>query len=160
MSKGEFTDGVIAGVKVEQMVKFLDERGWLCELFRHDELPREIHPEMAYVSVTLPGIARGPHAHRDQTDIFFFMGPGNFKVILWDNRSDSSTYLTRQVIYCGQDSPKLVVVPPGVVHGYRSLGPGPGMVFNAPNRLYAGEGKRGEVDEIRYEEAADSPFVL
>ena len=38
---------------------FHDARGWLCELFRHDELPAEFHPVMAYISETEPGVARG-----------------------------------------------------------------------------------------------------
>lgn len=160
MSKKEFVDGVIEGVIVRQLPKFLDERGWLCELFRHDEIEPEIHPKMAYVSITNPGISRGPHAHREQTDIFCFIGPGNFKIVLWDDRPESPTYLNRQVIFAGHDAPKMVVVPPGVVHGYISIGPGPGMVFNAPNQLYGGEGKRGPVDEVRYENLPDTPFKI
>ncbi len=155
-----FTDGVIDGVIVRGLTKFIDERGWLCELFRHDELLPEIYPVMAYASMTHPNITRGPHAHREQTDIFCFIGPGNFKVVLWDNRPHSKTYMTRQIIFAGIDSPKIVVVPPGVVHGYKSIGPGPGLVFNAPNQLYAGEGKKGPVDEIRFEDDPDSPFSI
>ena len=160
MSQKEFVDGVIYGVIVRDLRKFLDERGWLCELFRHDELDETIYPQMAYVSITTPGISRGPHAHREQTDIFCFVGPGNFKIVLWDDRPDSITFLKRQVIFAGVDSPRMVVVPPGVVHGYKSIGPGPGMVFNAPNRLYGGEGKKDPVDEVRYENMAGTPFKL
>ncbi len=158
--KKAFSEGIIHDVIVRDLPKYLDDRGWLCELFRHDELETSLHPKMAYISQTLPGITRGPHAHRDQTDIFCFVGPGNFKIVLWDNRSSSPSHLIRQTIYAGQDAPRLVVVPPGVVHGYKSLGPGPGLVFNTPNRLYAGEGKTGPVDEIRYEDDPNSPFKL
>ena len=42
-----------------------------------------------------------------------------------------------------------VWIPPGVVHAYRNVGTIPGLVFNSPNRLYAGYGKREPVDEIR-----------
>jgi dTDP-4-dehydrorhamnose 3,5-epimerase len=157
-SRIDFKDGIIQGIVVKDLRKHLDERGWLCELFRHDELSADLRPSMAYASQTLPGIKRGPHAHHDQTDIFFFLGPGNFKLVLWDDRPDSGTYRTRQTVYGGHDSPRLVLVPPGVVHGYKSLGPGPGLVFNAPNRLYGGEGKKGPVDEIRHEDDSESPF--
>ncbi len=156
----EFKKGDIKGVEVKALTKFLDERGWLAELFRHDLMDEGVHPQMAYASLTLPGIARGPHAHVDQTDLFCFIGPGNFKVYLWDNRKDSSTYGMKQLVFAGQDAPKSILVPPGVVHGYKSLGPGPGLVFNAPNRLYAGKGKKGPVDEIRFEDDPHSPFVI
>ena len=155
-----FIDGIINGVVVRNLTKYLDERGWLCELFRQDELHPEVHPKMAYVSLTHAGITRGPHEHRKQTDIFCFIGPGNFKVVLWDNRPESNTYWTRQIIYAGQDSHKMIIVPPGVVHGYKSIGPGPGLVFNALNQLYAGEGKKGPIDEIRHENTLKSPFKL
>ena len=41
-----------------------------------------------------------------------------------------------------------MIIPCGVVHAYRNVSEVPGWVFNAANRLYAGEGKREEIDEI------------
>ena len=81
----EFTKGKIHDVVVRPLAKFLDERGWLAELFRSDELDPQVMPVMAYLSMTQPGVARGPHEHLDQTDYFCFMGPSNFKVYLWDH---------------------------------------------------------------------------
>ncbi len=154
----EFNEGAIEGVVIKGLSKYLDSRGWLCELFRKDEVNEEDFPQMAYCSLTYPGVVRGPHAHEDQTDLFFFVGPGNFEIRLWDNRSDSKTKGNFIKFYAGHDRPAFVLVPPGVVHGYKVIGSEPGLVFNAPNRLYAGWGKAGPVDEIRYEEEEDSPF--
>ena len=155
-----FSKGRIHDVIVRPLNKFLDERGWLAELYRTDELDADILPSMAYISMTQPGVARGPHEHREQTDYFCFLGPSNFKVYLWDSRPDSPSYGVKQVIFAGIDSPVALVVPPGVVHAYRNVGMENGIVFNAPNRLYAGEGKREAVDEIRHEEEAGSLFQL
>jgi dTDP-4-dehydrorhamnose 3,5-epimerase len=33
-------------------------------------------------------------------------------------------------------------------------------VINCPNRLYRGDQKREEIDEIRHEDDADTPFVM
>jgi len=110
--------------------------------------------------MTKPGVARGPHEHVDQTDYFGFVGPSIFRLYLWDNRSGSSTYQQSFSVDLGESQPAVVIVPPGVVHAYRNIGPVDGLVFNAPNRLYAGEGKKEAVDEIRHEDAADSPFCL
>jgi dTDP-4-dehydrorhamnose 3,5-epimerase len=156
----EFTKGKIHDVVVRPLTKFLDERGWLAELFRSDELDASVMPAMAYLSMTQPGVARGPHEHLDQTDYFCFMGPSNFKVYLWDHRPESPSCGVKQVLYAGVDSPLMVIVPPGVVHAYRNIGNDNGIVFNAPNRLYAGDGKKSSVDEIRHEEEAGSPFSL
>jgi dTDP-4-dehydrorhamnose 3,5-epimerase len=150
----------IEGVIVKPLRKHSDERGWLCELFRGDELPEGFHPAMAYISETASGIARGPHEHREQSDCFCFLGPTNFVLYLWDNRPDSRSYRTHRRVLVGRDRPALVIVPPGVVHAYRNVGVEPGIVINLPNRLYRGEGRQEAVDEIRHEDDPLSPFVL
>lgn len=155
-----FTKGRIHDVVLRPLGKFLDERGWLCELFRSDELDQQVVPTMAYVSMTQPGVTRGPHEHVDQTDYFCFLGPSNFKVYFWDARPDSPSYGVKQVVFAGCDAPMAMIVPPGVVHAYRNVGTEHGIVFNAPNRLYAGDGKREPVDEIRYEDTAGSPYLI
>jgi dTDP-4-dehydrorhamnose 3,5-epimerase len=155
-----FTAGKIHDVVVRPLAKHLDERGWLSELFRVDELDGIPLPAMAYVSMTSPGIARGPHEHVEQTDYFCFLGPANFKVYLWDSRPGSVSFGRRQIVYAGADAPRIVVVPPGVVHAYKNVGSENGLVFNAPDRLYAGEGRKLPVDEIRHEDTQGSPFLL
>ncbi|MBI1921537.1 MAG: dTDP-4-dehydrorhamnose 3,5-epimerase family protein [Geobacter sp.] len=156
----KYVKGTIHDVVVKPMSKFIDERGWLAELFRSDETPAEIMPVMSYISMTQPGVARGPHEHLEQTDYFCFLGPSNFKVYLWDHREGSPSRGVKQVLYAGMDAPRIVIVPPGVVHAYKNVGMENGIVFNAPNRLYAGDGKKSPVDEIRHEDIAGSPFVL
>jgi dTDP-4-dehydrorhamnose 3,5-epimerase len=130
------------------------------ELYREDELSQVNHPVMAYVSETQSGVARGPHFHHDQADYFAFLGPGDFKLYLWDARKESPTFNHRQVVVVGESNMQAVIVPPGVVHAYKNVGGKPGWVFNAPNRLYAGVGKKEPVDEIRFEEQHDSPYRL
>lgn len=155
----EIRKGPIEGVKVTPIRKFVDERGWLAELFRHDELEQEFHPVMAYISITQPGVLRGPHEHVDQADLFVWVGPGDFKVTLWDNRATSPTFGNRMELFLGANNPGSILVPKGVVHCYRCISTEPGWVFNAPNQLYAGEGKRSPVDEVRHEDDPANPFV-
>lgn len=155
-----YSDGSIDGVVLKSLTCHSDARGWLVELYREDELVAAHHPVMAYVSETLPGIARGPHEHVDQSDYFAFFGPGDFKLYLWDGREGSPTYRRRQSIIVGESNPTCVIVPPGVVHAYKNVGDVPGWVFNAPNRLYAGEGRQHPVDEIRHEDRDDDLYVM
>jgi len=155
-----FTVGEIEDVVVRDLGKFNDRRGWLCELFRHDELDAEFFPAMSYISSTNPGVARGPHEHVDQADLFCFLGPSNFKLRLWDNRPDSKTFGSVMTLVVGADDPKAVVVPKGVVHAYQNVGDVDGMVINCPNRPYMGEGRREQVDEIRHEDDPDTPFRM
>lgn len=155
-----FIEGPIDGVIFSPLKPHRDQRGWLIELYREDELATAVHPAMAYVSETLPGVARGPHEHAEQTDYFAFLGPGEFLLYLWDARSCSPTRGHCLKAAVGESNPQSVVVPPGVVHAYKNIGAAAGWVFNAPNRLYAGPGKREAVDEIRHEDRPDSPYRL
>jgi dTDP-4-dehydrorhamnose 3,5-epimerase len=155
-----FSEGAIEGVVVRKLKKYFDDRGWLTELFRHDELQEEFFPAMSYISSTNPGVARGPHEHRDQADLFCFIGPSNFKLRLWDNRKDSRSFGAVMTMVVGEDDPTAVLIPKGVVHGYQNVGEVDGIVINCPNRLYAGAGRKEEVDEIRHENADESIFRM
>lgn len=159
MTQHSWNDAPIEGCPVTPLRKFADERGWLAEIFRHDELPESLHPMMGYLSLTHPGVARGPHEHRDQTDLFVFFD-GTFRLYLWDARVDSPTSGNRQVLDLGRDNSATVIVPPGVVHAYRNIGEQNALIINCPNQLYAGQDKQESVDEIRHEDLADTPFVL
>lgn len=150
-----FKSGKISGIRIKKLTSHNDQRGMLMELYRGDEMPANLYPAMSYLSYTRPGIARGPHEHTYQTDIFCFVGPGQFRVMLWDNRQESPSYRHYQVIDAGQSQPIQLIVPPGVVHGYRNISEVDGMVLNFPDRLYAGENKQGKVDEIRHEDQQD-----
>ena len=145
-------------VIIKPLNKYTDERGWLTEIFRQDEL--ELKPLMSYISLTNPGIVRGPHEHVLQSDCFVFLGPGSFRLYLWDRRSDSPTKGEALEIEVGENNPTLVVVPPGVVHGYKCISDTPALSINLPDKLYRGEGKREEVDEIRWEKDPDSPYKI
>jgi dTDP-4-dehydrorhamnose 3,5-epimerase len=150
----------IQDVIVYELKKVHDDRGWLAELFRHDELTEEFYPVMSYISFTRPGIPRGPHEHVDQADLFCFIGPSTFNLRLWDNRKDSPTHNNMMSLDVGEENPTAVVVPKGVVHGYKNIGSVDGMVINCPNRLYMGEGKREPIDEIRHEDDPATPYKM
>src|SRR3954471_11228831 len=92
-----FNEGEIRDVVIYPLKKYHDERGWLTELFRHDDLAEEFYPVMSYISFTKPGVRRGPHEHVNQVDLFCFIGPSMFKMVMWDNRPESPTYRNKIV---------------------------------------------------------------
>ena len=149
---------MIEGVIIKKIVKSEDGRGWLAEIYRSDEV--DFRPAMSYISVTKPGIVRGPHEHKYQSDCFIFIGPGNFELHLWDRRADSGVKNEYFKIAVGENNPVLVIVPPGVVHGYKCLGGESGWCVNMPDKLYRGRGKKEEIDEIRWEIDPASPYKI
>jgi dTDP-4-dehydrorhamnose 3,5-epimerase len=70
---------------------------------------------------TYPGVIKAFHWHKKQYDAWFVVS-GSAQVVLHDLRESSATKGETQVIYAGQDNPLLIVIPPGVAHGYRVLG--------------------------------------
>ncbi len=149
---------MISGVVIKQLNKNIDERGWLAEIFRQDEI--SYFPVMAYVSATKPGVIRGPHEHEYQSDCFVFCGPGEFELNLWDRRADSLTEGEYMKITVGENNPAMVIVPPGVVHGYKCVSEIDGYCINLPDKLYRGQQKQSEVDEIRWEKQESSPYKI
>lgn len=149
---------MIEGVIIKKLNKNEDQRGWLAEIFRQDE--DNCLPVMSYVSLTKPGMVRGPHEHIKQTDRFSFVGPGDFELYLWDRRENSGTKGEHQKIKAGAGNPVLVIVPPGVVHGYKCISSDSGLCINLPDKLYKGKNKKEEVDEIRWEDREDSPCKI
>jgi len=149
---------MIKGVIIKKLEKFIDERGWLAEIYRSDEI--DYQPVMSYVSVTKPGVVRGPHEHVYQSDCFVFVGPGDFELHLWDRRTNSQTKGEHQKLEVGENNPTMVIVPPGVVHGYKCVSKIPAYSINLVDKLYKGEGKREKVDEIRWEAKDGSPYKI
>ncbi|MBU4339025.1 dTDP-4-dehydrorhamnose 3,5-epimerase family protein [Patescibacteria group bacterium] len=149
---------MIQDVIIKKLKKNEDARGWLAEIYRNDEF--EYTPAMSYVSATKPGVIRGPHEHKAQSDFFVFMGPGRFRLYLWDNRADSVSYKEKMELEGGEDNKIAVLVPPGVAHGYKCISDIDAWCVNLPNKLYAGVDKKGEVDEIRWEKDPASPFKI
>jgi dTDP-4-dehydrorhamnose 3,5-epimerase len=149
---------MIDGVIIKKISKNIDDRGWLAEIYRSDEI--ELRPAMSYVSLTRPGVARGPHEHKHQSDCFVFIGPGSFELHLWDRRAGSNTKDEHMEIAAGEDNLVMIIVPPGVVHGYKCVGDKDGWCINLPNKLYGGQGKKGGVDEIRWETDPGSPYQI
>lgn len=149
---------MIEGVKIKPLQKFEDERGWLTEIYRSDD--DNYSDAMGYVSVTKPGVVRGPHEHVRQSDLFVFAGPGSFRLYLWDRREASPTKGETLEIEVGESNPTAVLVPPGVVHGYKCISETPAWCINLPDKLYKGEGKKEEIDEIRWEKNPNSPYAI
>ncbi|MBU4216973.1 dTDP-4-dehydrorhamnose 3,5-epimerase family protein [Candidatus Parcubacteria bacterium] len=147
------------GVVIKKINKYEDARGWLAEFYRHDEA--DYNPAMAYISVTKPGVARGPHEHRYQSDCFVFVGPGSYDLYLWDRREESTTKGEHIKMEVGENNPTMVIVPPGVVHGYKCISETDAYSINLPDRLYKGIQKQdAEVDEIRWETDGESPYKI
>lgn len=125
---------MIAGVKIKALKVIPDERGLLMEMLRCDEEIFEKFGQV-YLSVAYPGVVKGWHYHKLQTD-YFTIVKGMMKVVLYDQRKDSPTHGEINEFFMGEQNPILLVIPPLVVHGMKAIGSGPGYLVNCPNLPY------------------------
>ena len=83
---------MIDGVRIDPLRQIADERGAIYHLLRADDPAFERFGEI-YFSVIYPGIIKGWHLHSRMT-INYAVVDGNIKLVLYDQRPDSSTCLT------------------------------------------------------------------
>lgn len=134
---------LIQGVNVKPLKVIADERGYLMEMMRADD-PFFQKFGQSYVSVAYPGVVKGWHFHKVQTDHFVIV-KGMMKVVLYDSREGSPTKGLLNEFFMGERNPILVTIPPGVVHGMKGIGTEPAMLVNVPTEMY----KYNEPDEFR-----------
>jgi dTDP-4-dehydrorhamnose 3,5-epimerase len=126
---------MIEGVRVRELRKNADDRGYLMELIRADWADVFKGFAQAYVSLNYPGVIRGWHYHNVQYDVFTCVA-GMIKVPLYDAREGSRTRGMIEEHVMGVDRPVAILIPPGVYHGYVTLGTVPSLLVNFPTELY------------------------
>jgi dTDP-4-dehydrorhamnose 3,5-epimerase len=134
---------LIHGVNVKPLKVIADERGYLMEMLRADD-PFFQKFGQCYVSVAYPGVVKGWHYHKVQTDHFVIV-KGMMKVVLYDRREDSPTRGMVNEFFMGEKNPVLVTIPPGVLHGMKGIGTEPAMLVNTPTEPY----RYDQPDEFR-----------
>lgn len=125
---------MIEGVKVKKLKVIPDERGRLMEMLRCDD---ELFDKFGqvYLSTTCPGVVKGWHYHKSQTDNIVCV-KGMLKLVLFDNRDGSGTNGEINEFFIGEHNPMLVQVPKGVYHGWKCISEHEAMVVNCPSEPY------------------------
>ncbi len=128
---------MINGVIIKQIKRWADDRGFFAEIAKFGEETFKEIKQTSYTE-TYPGVIKAFHWHKKQYDIWFPVS-GNIEIVLYDVRKDSSTKNETQVIYAGQNNPLLILIPPGVAHGYRVLGNQTAGLFYHTSEAYNAE---------------------
>ena len=134
---------LIEGVIIKNLKPILDERGYLQECFRSD-WPMFKKFGQAYITIAFPNVVKAWHSHKIQTDNMVCIN-GNAKLVLSDNRKDSSTYRMINELFFGEKNPLLISIPPNIWHGFKAIGSKKITVLNVPTELY----NYDEPDEYR-----------
>ena len=125
---------MIDGVRVRTLMRHVDGRGSLTELLRSD-WPEFVLFGQAIATINLPGVIRAWHYHRKQTDVIVVLS-GRAVLPLYDGRAGSPTRGAVEEHVADGASPFALFVPPGVYHGYKTLGDVPALILNFPSEVY------------------------
>ena len=134
---------MIEGVKIKQLVIHKDSPdldqpdvtpGILMEVLRADEGLLAKFGQTVF-TIAYPGTIKGFHYHEKQDDLWF-VATGRVAVVLHDLRANSATFKQTEVLYAGQDDYKLIVIPVGVVHGYKAVSAEPVILFYHTTEVY------------------------
>ena len=113
----------IDGVYYKKLNTLVDGRGDLTELWskpwsEYENIAREI--EHVYFNTTHEGITKAWHAH-EKTYSQYTCVEGKMQVVLVDVREKSPTYGFVNQFIIGTKNPALIVIPPGILKGWKSL---------------------------------------
>jgi dTDP-4-dehydrorhamnose 3,5-epimerase len=134
---------LIEGVTIEPLKVVPDERGRLMEIMRRDDHFFTGFGQV-YLSTVFPGVVKAWHYHNVQEDRFTCIR-GMVKAVLYDDREKSASRGLLNEFYVGEHNPSLVVIPPGVYHGWKCISEYEAYVINIPSEPY----NRTDPDEYR-----------
>ncbi len=128
---------MIKGVQIKCLETHADDRGFFREIIRDDEKLLS-HFGQASITMTYPGVIKAFHWHEKQDDVWYVAG-GSAQIVLFDRRPDSPSHGQTDVVYAGQASQLVVLIPRGVAHGYRVLGTEPLLLVYFTSMSYSRE---------------------
>lgn len=134
---------MIEGVKIKKLKVIPDERGRLMEMLRSDD-ELFITFGQVYLTTAYPGVVKGWHYHKKQTDNMVVV-KGMMKIVLYDAREGSSTKGEVNEFFMGIHNTILLQIPPFVFHGFKCIGEEEAMVINCPTETFNYE----DPDEFR-----------
>jgi len=125
---------MIEGLIVKDLTVITDGRGLLMEMLRSDD-PDFQRFGQVYITMVRPGVVKAWHYHKKQTDYFVCVG-GTARVALYDSRDESSTKGEILDFEIGWQRQRLIIIPPGVCHGFMAVGAEPAYIVNVPTEPY------------------------
>ncbi|MCS6807844.1 MAG: dTDP-4-dehydrorhamnose 3,5-epimerase family protein [Bacteroidota bacterium] len=127
----------IQGVYYRALKAIVDGRGDVIELWSLPWVEREniIVPQHVYQSATDYGVVKAWHLHALHTDQFT-VTRGKMQIVCVDVRSSSPTFGQVNSFIIGVQNPAMILIPPGVMHGWKALSQPETIVINLQSHPY------------------------
>ncbi|MCX7747180.1 MAG: dTDP-4-dehydrorhamnose 3,5-epimerase family protein [Clostridia bacterium] len=111
---------MIEGVIVKPLKRIPDDRGFIMKMQESSDPEFKGFGEI-YFSTVYPGVVKGWHLHENAI-LNYSVIKGMIRLVLYDDRENSSTYGELQEIYLGDYNYCLVQIPRGVWNGFQGIG--------------------------------------
>ncbi|MEM2927742.1 MAG: dTDP-4-dehydrorhamnose 3,5-epimerase family protein [Nitrososphaerota archaeon] len=124
---------MLDGVKIYELKKIPDERGFFCEILRQDwrDILSGEWIVQANLSYSYPGIVRAWHRHlRGQIDYFIVVN-GAMKICVYDDETKEL-----DEIIASEHKLQIVRIPGFFWHGTKTIGNKPSLTIYFVTRLY------------------------
>lgn len=127
----------IEGVVVKDLRVNLDGRGDVIELWSQPWIEQDglVVPQHVYQSATDYGVVKCWHFHQIHTDQFT-VTRGKIQVTLVDLRPESASFGHVNPIFLGSQKPRLIKIPPMVMHGWKALSYPEVIVVNLQSHIF------------------------
>ena len=119
---------MIDGVKTTPLKQIVDERGKIMHMIKKDSEIFEKFGEI-YFSTINPGFIKAWHLHKEAT-LNYACVKGKVKLVLLDDRKDSSTFGQYQELMLSPKDYFLVTIPPFIWNGFKGLDDSESIIAN------------------------------
>jgi len=161
----EIQDTFINGLKVIHLNKFTDERGSFIKVFNEEFFlshDLEVNFKESYYTISKKGVIRGMHFQvppAEHTKLVY-VNHGVIHDVVLDIRIKSSSFgLFYDIVIDAENSPKLLYIPVGCAHGFKSLKEGT-VVTYMQTSCYNKESDRGiRFDSFGFDWKTDFPII-
>lgn len=119
---------MIEGVQIIPLRRIPDERGTILHMLKRTD-PHFLEFGEIYFSTIYPGVIKGWHLHKRMT-LSYACIHGRIKLVLYDDREESSTRNELMELFLGPDNYSLVIIPPNLWNGFKGMGSDYSIVAN------------------------------
>jgi dTDP-4-dehydrorhamnose 3,5-epimerase len=109
--------------------------GHLTEAFRSDWGVTDAPLAQVTMTTTFPGRVRAWGIHELTVDRLF-AATGSLLIVCFDGRRSSPTFGCANEFMLGGRNQGLVVIPPGIYHGWKNIGEDEATIISMPSRPY------------------------
>ena len=105
------------GIDVKNLIVHKDDRGWLAEIFRPEDLNMTMKGQVT-VTTAHPGIVKANHYHKRKYEWYCVL-KGKMNLALKDMKTG-----TKEEMIIEDKDLKILKISPNIAHGFKNIGDG------------------------------------